>query len=364
MIIIKKIKTSELECFLNSEAYQNNIVIPISSNRAQSYIENPRSDSDDIVMILAYENEVLIGYRTLLSDFFVAQNKEVRFAWLSGVWVSELKRRQGIGTLLLEEAYQSWDGNLMYSNYAPSSKKLLDKTAKFDVLAVKNGYRYYLRSCFVDLLEHRLGAFNVFLPLLRRTDAILNKLIDCTSLNKQHINTDSVSKEDQEKLFSNYLKGLNSLFGRTAEEFDWIRTFPWLSSSERNKQFSLKYYFSFYKKRVEQIFGVLKEKENKSTGIYCLSLVDQHLKVNYTHAGANGWVEISKRIIAYSIKKKVSYVDCYDEDLNAVFSNSKKPFFFKKQLTQNYYCTSKISKNYPEIKNKKIFFGDGDSIFT
>ena len=58
----------------------------------------------------------------------------MRFAWLSGNCVDPEFRRKGFSTRLLQQAEALWDGRLMYTNYAPASKAVYDRTGQFPLL--------------------------------------------------------------------------------------------------------------------------------------------------------------------------------------------------------------------------------------
>jgi hypothetical protein len=73
---IKKIRLRELSAFKESLLYKGLEVIPISSNRIESYVNNPRADEEDVVLYLAFEGEKLVGFRTIFADTISISNFE------------------------------------------------------------------------------------------------------------------------------------------------------------------------------------------------------------------------------------------------------------------------------------------------
>ena len=105
-----------------------------------------------------YENE-LVAYRTILSDAFFIEKKKVSFGWLSGNWVHAKYRRKGFSTLLFNEALKDWGSKLMYTNYAVASKLVYDKTNQFNLLYDLKGTKYFTRFCLADILPLKKKVF-------------------------------------------------------------------------------------------------------------------------------------------------------------------------------------------------------------
>ena len=175
---IKKVNIRGLEEFVNSEEYSNFVDIPISKARVYSYLNNPNSSREDIVLYMALEGCRLIGYKTILADTFSLNNKRYKFGWLSGTWTHPDYRRQGVSLSLLDAVFGDWKENLMYTNYAEESKAVYDKTSKFSLLKSKVGYRHYLRFSFAVLLPPKSNYFKKSILFLRLFDGALNFVFD------------------------------------------------------------------------------------------------------------------------------------------------------------------------------------------
>ncbi len=118
---IKKIRLSELEEFANSTQFQSFENKPITTFRVASQIKNPRAQPNDYVLYMGFVDDKLVAYRTLFGDHITKQGKTIRFGWCSGAWVHPGFRKEGFSTLLLNEAFDDWEGKLMFTNYAPEA---------------------------------------------------------------------------------------------------------------------------------------------------------------------------------------------------------------------------------------------------
>ena len=131
---IIKYRKSNLHDYILSEDYKGLHTLPISHERAISHINNPRLDEDDLILITISFERKLLGYRTIMADKVLNGEKEVKVGWISGTWIDPKFRRKGLATILFDEIYKEWKGRLMYTNYAPSSKKVYDKIGVFETL--------------------------------------------------------------------------------------------------------------------------------------------------------------------------------------------------------------------------------------
>ena len=50
------VRLGELENYMSSERWEHSDVVPMSSLRMKSYLKNPKAESEDVVMICAFED--------------------------------------------------------------------------------------------------------------------------------------------------------------------------------------------------------------------------------------------------------------------------------------------------------------------
>ena len=75
----KVLTIKQLEEYIHSSEFKNAEIIPITFHRARSQIKNPRATSENVVLIIAYndKNEI-IGYTGALPDWLLQMVPELR----------------------------------------------------------------------------------------------------------------------------------------------------------------------------------------------------------------------------------------------------------------------------------------------
>lgn len=358
---IRKIRVKELENFVNSKTYNDFAHVPISPSRAQSYIHNPNAHADDVALMLGYQKDELVAYRSFFAGTLRTEEQSFHFGWCSGNWVHPEFRRKGFSKRLLKEAFKDWNGKLVFTNYAPASEQLYLKTGWFHVVHRFNGVRAYLYPKTLKLLP--LAKNRPWLrPFFRLTDKMISVASEIrTVFYRQKINPDirfEVASDPDKQCFD-HLKKYNQdlFFGRREEELKWIFKYPWVS--EENKQVKDKYSFSSYSKtfhyRVIKIF-----RKEKFGGFFIYSVKDGHLKTLYFSVGNNLEKEIADYLKKICVKKKIESATVYNSVIANLLFERKFPFLHVKRYSQKIYSSFQIG----EPGKSKFQDGDGDVIFT
>lgn len=370
MIRIRSIRLSEIQEFIDSEAYNLLENIPVSLQRAASYLRNPNANENDQVLFLAYENEQLVGYRTVLPDKLIDGNKLIPFAWLSGIWVLPEKRRQGIATTLLNQVLIAWDYRLMFTNYAAESKKVYDKTGEFERYAILVGIRAYLRFPFSDVLPSKSKLFCNLEPLLKATDYFLNafgdmrfKNIPKKSFSKQ-FEIEEITVLDEES--HNFLRdfGKESLAYDIIEELKWIAEWPWVVQLGKAEGLDKKYFFSSTSSRYRNIQLKIYLPDRKLVGYLMLLVIGNKLTVPYCFYSKGAISLIPDIIYAYMKQFKLNYVTVYHPELVEEIQNQKNGYLYKKTIVRNIFCSIGLKNNLPDPEDINWQDGVGDTAFT
>ena len=368
MVSIKKIKLSELEEFVNSDFFKGLKNKPISKIRANSYTENPRANKNDFVLYMAFLENELVSYRTILSDIFFVEKKPFSFGWLSGNWVSEKHRRKGISTLLFKEVFKDWNGKLMYTNYAEASKFVYDKTNKFSLLKELKGTKYYMRFCLADILPKKRNVFKKIKPFLVFFDAFLNLILDFINLFKNQAKENDfrvILNEDWGNSILNFEDSFTSgnLFQRGEKEFNWIQKNPWILSDNYTKRASKEYHFSSYAKQFNSKLYTIYNNENSLVGFVFLTIRNGHVKIPYSHFLKKDHKKIAAFIVDNCKNIKAKTIVVYNNNLEKEL-NKKLPSIIKKEFLQKYFTTKELEKSLVNKENCKLQSGDGDVVFT
>jgi GNAT superfamily N-acetyltransferase len=365
MINVKRISIFELLAFVSQPSYANWDVVPISRHRAKSYVSNPRSSPKDIVLYLAYENDTLVGYRTVLPDLISANNEEIKVGWLSGSWVDPSFRRKGISTILLNEIFADWNSNLIYTNYAPEAKYVFDKSQKFFFASKLIGTRIYVRSCLADLLVYKSKVFKFLSPLLKVVDSFLNLFnilpLLIRSMNLKGIEFEYLSSPDNDVLSLFEKINQNAITYRKAPEFKWIVQYPWVISAPLGDIIGRKYFFSSAPKRFnQQLFKVYKD--GSLIGFVMLNSRDGAVSSPYIHCESGNERIFAKILLKHAAILDASRITIFNEPIAKEIRSIFLYRIFSRKQTRNYFISSSLSD---KLNRKPLFIeGDGDCAFV
>lgn len=367
---IKRIKLKALEHFIESEEFKSLENQPLSRLRALSYLQNPRADMDDTILYLAYKNNYLAGYRSILPDILYGNSGPVKVGWLSGNWVLPELRRQGIASRLLEEAYKDWQGRLLFTNYAPESKAVYDKSEKFIIYKQYIGLRYYFRSSIYDLLKKRSTLVNKMKYLFIFLDAVVNffqnlRLHIYNSRNKDSLPAfEYITAPDAEvnKIMETMQK--NELENRSGNDHKWILDFPWITSAPLQDRNSGKYHFSVFSRQYNN-FCLKIYQDHKCKGYIHMVRKDDFLSVPYFYTTSDELViEAARLINLMAVALKVSVATVYQPLLLRALKSIKSPALGKKVIVRNYMVSRELKTDLPQESTVAFQDGDGDVVFT
>ena len=361
MLEIKKIKRNELESFTGSDFFNRLPVVPITPERAKSYVRNPRSQPGDVVLYLGFIDEQLVAFRSLFADWIFEAGQPVRFGWFSGNWVHPQFRRQGFSEALLREAYSDWNGKLMFTNYAPESEKLYLKTGWFKPIHQFSGVRGYLFPKTRKLLP--AANRNI---LLKSVFTVADSIIVLVSSFRILFFRDRVSSEfsfetlpTPDEACFNLLRRSeqNFLFNRGEAELQWIFRFPWIMTTSQIRKISYPFSSvssSFYYQTVKLF------KRNELAGFFIFSVREGHLKTLFFCLPENAENAVALFLKKYCVLKKIEVITLYNQQVSEWFFAQKFPFLRLKKFGQKIYSTF-----LPEhAETYRFQDGDGDVFFT
>lgn len=351
----------ELEKHIQAIHSNGNQPSPLSPLRLQSYLNNPRAGSSDPVLFELHIKDKLVAYRTLLPDVYYDRQGSPRpFAWLSGNWVDPEYRRKGYSTRLLREVESRWDGRLMYTNYAPASKAVYDRTGNFPLLLERRGKRFYLRAAAEELLGDRLGGRGI----LRIGDQTINRLREKKLQGFEKVDGDLCRAEkvtslkgEWKDLILRLQKG--SLFQRDVDVFNWILAYPWVTEAKSDP---LNYHFSYQSQRFENSLLSF-TLPDRSKGLLWMILHNQALSVPYVFAESDLLYSFMARtLIHYMISRNCAYTTIRHPALAAQLTTHKKLFISIRDMPQLIFAHKALDKQIPG--EREIQDGDGDVVFT
>jgi hypothetical protein len=364
---ITKFTGEELKKFINSSSFRLLKNIPISKHRAISHINNTRKDKNDIILYVAWEQDEIIAYRTIYADYLFFGNEKLKVGWLSGNWVIPSKRRQGLASKLFKISLEDWNNHLLFTNFAPESKAVYDKSGDFKLLKTKKGVRGYLRFNFHYLLPPKHTFFKNIKGVLKWIDYLLNLfadlrilIIDCL-VNMKEIKLEYIQQVDNESAEFIYKWKSKEITNRSPGEMDFVLQYPWVIPNVLKDDINSKYFFSSTANPFININLKIYNKQDMMIGYVMILIKGKELKIPYLYYEQGSENLILKVLLKHMSKLKLNMMTVYHEKFAHYIKKHFTFFLMKKNMKQDYFATHQIVKKFNEFPNKEdVLFQDGD----
>jgi hypothetical protein len=359
-----EITLSGIVDFTSTEEFRNGSLIPITPHRAASQSLNPRGHPDDIILIVAYNNNELIGYIGALPDRLnLVPGKRV--AWNSGWWVDP-ERGRDAAMPLFYRFLERWGKHVLFADLTPLTYQIACKTGFFDG-KVRMGVRGYLRMPLSDILPPKNRIFKLIKWMFSTTDFIFNvlwklRLLIWKNRHKMDKNIECEFVNNWDPSISELIRhgSAMELIRRGEAEFDWIRDNPWILQGNPDEN-ARRYHFSSYIKRFEHK-RVKISRGNKVIAFLIVTLRDNHLKVPYLYYDKGAMPEILNFLIHHMISVHARFISVFRDDISEYLLNSRTPMIWKKRIARYTAISKEISGLLPE--GYILQDGDGDAVFT
>jgi len=369
-MVIKEYTITQLEEFIYSDIFKKSAVIPITTLRAISHINNPRASREDIVLIVAFENDDIIGYIGILPDNIFVENTELKIGWISCWWTDNIKGKT-IALELFFKALEVWDNNILITDLIPKTKFIVDKTDEFFYTEKIRGIRGFLRFNLNTILPSKHDFYKRIIILLQVIDFTCNlinevRLFIRTFIRKfseknKNIKVQFVDSIDEEISSFINLHSSDEIIRRQKSELNWVKNYPWISNTDSSKTEGKKYYFSSYAKIFENNF--LKIFNNGTlVGFMMVSQRNEHLRIPYIFFDKTNTSIIVKVIYDILTSKKISMFTTFNPFITEYIKNNPSPFFYKRKIYKDLAVSYKFQ--HLNLKNVILQDGDGDCAFT
>lgn len=369
MIEIKKIYRKDIPDLLSDKQFWNHSFLAISRHRLYAHYKNPNIEDDDIVLLLSYLDNELVGYMGVFTDKINIDNREEKIGWLSTWWVHPKTKGTGIGREILNTMYAENNGKIGISQFTPSAKRVYDKSGYFNTLKVNPGMKAVLRSNLTFVIPTLFPKTKSLSAFFNQIDAFLNFFINI----KLHFQKAAVA----EKLVGVSLEYLNIIDDETLELinrfnkkdispkgkdfFEWLKAYNWVQKAPlldlTNKN---KYEFSIYDKEFE--FSFIKViRKNVCIGFVVLQKRNYVTKVLFTYYDTENADDISNVIKLQAATQNTREIICYDEPICKAFRKSHL-FLYKTQKNKESIISKQFNKT--DFSDVRVNFGDGDCSFA
>lgn len=368
MIEIKQLNKKQLLEYVRSPHFGAGDDIPITMHRALSQAVNPRLDEEDIIMLMAVDQDNLVGYLGVLPDLIFLPNRApIKIGWLSCLWVSPLARGKGIGLKLITESLALWNNNILSADYVPATKTLYDRTNQFEEKPYsRKGIRLYIKSDLQHILPPKKAIFHKTKWLLQAIDfganGLLNLRLKFFKEDLSHIRIEYIDHINDEVNDFILSKQERQLFKRTQADLNWIIQNPWILSADKKDDLNKKYYFSSTAKLFHFSTLVIRNSNNKIIAFLIFARRDTTLKLPYLYHD-NCMDTVIKVINHHLIEWNIRTFTTFHPELTQHLSVHRTPALYTRSLERNYMLSSTLKDAiidaYMEIQD-----GDGDCGFT
>jgi GNAT superfamily N-acetyltransferase len=365
---IKTYNSAQLNDLILSEQFAHMPVVPIITHRAISHIRNPRAEADDVLMIIAYENDQMAGYLGVLADrIYNAKGESFKCGWLSCMWVDPLVRGKGIAKQLLATAFKTWNEHILVTEFTPEAKGLYDRSGGFADLRTNEGLRCYLRFNLHEVLPKKNEKYKRYETILSIADAIANIPVELKHRYLPPLKYSILKFEEVKRLYADVndlitSKSENSFERRNTSDLNWMIEFPWLMQSAPTEE-SRRYHFSSVASRFQNVFIKI-TMANRIVGFIHLTIRDNHLKVPYAFFEKENARDVMEYIYDLMFTQGINMLTVFHPELVNYLTENSSPFIYKRAVKRHYIISKVLEAHFADKASLRIQDGDADCAFT
>jgi len=361
---IRTYNSKQLTTLLDDNNFWQKDFLPISKQRIISQIQNPALEDSDILLLVAFHNEAVIGYIGLMPNYYVNQNKYFKYFWGTTWWVDPKFAKMGIGAYLLMGAFENTKNRFAAIAFTESAKKMYANSDKLSGIKEIEGSDFIFRYDIESLKNEKNNFKNIVKRILLPSKNFLSN-----KNNNDWCKTNIISAEKIEYL--NFIdkdtndfilqKNKSSLSFKNSEYLNWILKYPWVLEGIKPNSSNQKYHFTSVEKSFSYICFKVFNRENEIFGFVLMRLRDGHLYVPYLFANDEAFDLIAKIIWQHITYLKVKTFTNYNAKLISSIKKQKLPFLHEKKVKLPFVLSKEIEKNISEFSFQD---GDGDCVFT
>jgi len=365
---IKTFTVADMKTALASEDFWRTKTLPITKHRALSYSRNPRADEGDPVLLVAYQDNRVVGYLGILPDKIFVNDTIYKMGWLTSWWVDSSYATAGVGAILLFKALNAYDQYVGVSGSSRQARKALLASQKFIALKPLRGLDIRLRWNLTRDILRRLPAMKIFRGLFKIIDVMMGEIVNFRSFfwQRRHnpcqgLTFEYISTIDEETGCFIQRHHQHDLTRKEKSDLSWIMNNPWILSAPLKDAASKKYYFSSRADRFWYLGVKVFEHSTEMIGFFLLKVRNDRMSVVYSYCESPNAASITAAAIQHALAMDVSILSLYDEHLVTCFSELDCPCWSTHKNSRGF----SLSKAFGDIlpANYRLQGGDGDLAF-
>ena len=363
---LKEIKIADLPDFVNSELWRQLTPKPITKLRALSQFHNPRASMEDIALIIAYDNDDLIGLVGLLPNLINGQENQI--ACSNTCWWAHPGKGKQLAIPLFFKAFALCGQRMFMTDCTPHTLSILKKTNWFEFPDTQPGTRGFLKFNLHEIIPAKIPATLKLQSLLKLTDQTLNFLLAPYQKAVRSRFIKNIPKAEcltslNEELYTFIKNHSHDEFTRrSGKELEWIIKFPWIMGQNTDQPIAtVEYPFSQFAESFEQYFIKITSSD-QTIGLLFISVKNGHLKVPYAYFHEKDASPVLRVIYQQAMLKNVVTLTLFNPPLVSAMDSRAHPFLFRKKIKRLMAISKQLSSlyhQYPDLQD-----GDGDVAFT
>ncbi len=362
---ILEITISELQDFTNSSLWKQLNPKPVSALRAISQANNPRAKAEDIALIIAFDNDVLVGLVGLLPDWL--NGNEMFPIYSNSCWWAHPEKGKHLAIPLFLKAFSVCNQRMFMTDCTPHTLQILKKTNWFDFPETPAGMRGYLNFKLSELIPAKFPSAKKLIPLLKLSDRFLNLLlrpyqkIQLKRLSRNCPELEYPQTLDQELTVFITKHSVGEFTRRSGSDLQWILQFPWVKTTDNGVGETIDYPFSYIIGNFRQQWVKILD-SGKLIGLMLISVRDGQLKIPYAYFDDRHSGLVLNAIYYQALSLKVDVLTVFNVRLVNEMKQKNHPFVFRKDVKRLMAVSKTLSDSYQQYPSFQD--GDGDVVFT
>lgn len=365
MVKIQTYTIADLRRLLNPGPWFAGDPIPITRERALSQINNPRADESDVVLLVAYDGDVVVAHLGVVPDLAFTSTGQHKVGWLTAWWANPDRKYSGAGMMLMMRAMALYKNGAGASGFSEDAKRVYAATRKFTTIKELPGISAFTKFDARHLLPKRFPALKRITLVLEFADAVANQFVRIRQVLwrrrqriPQGVRVEYVPELDFEAEQFITKNNTNEFARRGAEELNWIGKYSWMTRAPLGDPPA----FRFATTASSNCCLHLKIYDGSAglVAVVMLSIIDDHLIIPCCHHRDRG--ELVARIIGHHLALlRVKRVTTYRGDLVENFSRLRFPWVWSANKTRSWIMAGTCVAGQPAFE---VQDGDGDCAFT
>jgi hypothetical protein len=364
----KTFTVADLELALLSEDFWLTKTLPITKQKALSFCHNPRAAKDDPVLLVAYQDNQVVGYLGILPDKIFFNNADHKLGWLTSWWVDPCIATKGVGATLLYKALNTYPEGVGVSGGSKEARKALHASQKFFVLKPLKGLDIRFRFNATGAILRKFPWMKIFRVWFIVTDVMMDEIVNLRRFFwerrthiRQRLTFEYVSSIDDETSRFIERHHQQDLTRKGKAELDWIMTYPWIVSAPQKDSASKRYFFSSISARFHYLGVKVFEQDNGLVGFLMLSVRNDRMSVVYSHFESQHAPSIAAAAAYHAFAMDVSTLRLYDKQLVKSFSELRCPSWSTQSISRGFFLSKALADVH--MANCRLHAGDGDFAF-